>query len=436
MMDLIGKRVVVYGAGKSGLAAYELAREKGASVIIYDDDPHKERATNSVGVFNDADVIVLSPGVCADKDVILDARPEGKTVISELKLASDACVAEQIMVTGTNGKTTTTMLIDAIFKRAGRRSYAVGNIGTPFSAIADKLDATEIAVVEASSFQLESSPGISPDAAVILNIAPDHLERHGSMQKYIAAKSNIFLYQSEQDIAVYNDDDDQIRALLPLMRAQKVPFSLTHPVKGGAYVSSDFVCFDSRPIVHIDDIDMRGKELENVLAATAVAATHGISPFTIGSAITEFSRPAYRRQLVGSKDGIAVYNDSKATNVSSCISACESLDGGVALILGGARREEDFDFLFSKLPADVLYIAACGENAGEISSAAQRAGFSSIGVFDSLALALDSAMQKARGSGAKNVLFSPASKSFDMFDNYAERGKYFDGVCRELGIRK
>ena len=435
-MNLIGKSVVVYGAGKSGLAAYGLAREKGASVTVYDDDPHAARATNSIGVFKDADIIILSPGVSGDKDFILDARLEGKTVVSELEFASDICLAEQIMVTGTNGKTTTTMLIDAILKRAGINSYAVGNIGTPFSSIADKLDATETAVVEASSFQLESSPNISPDIAVILNIAPDHLERHGSMEKYVAAKANIFLRQSSQDIIVYNDDDDEIRALVPQMNAEKVPFSLTHPVKGGAYISSDFVCFDARPVVHIDDIDMRGRELENVLAATAVAAVKGISPFTIGSAVTEFSRPAFRRQYVGSKDGISVFNDSKATNVSSCISACESLEGGIALILGGALREEDFDALFSKLSDKVKAVCVCGENADEILRAASRAGYEGISRFDTISAALDGAMRRARELGLENVLFSPASKSFDLFDNYIERGKFFDGVCRTLGIRK
>ncbi len=434
-MDLYGKNAVVYGAGKSGLSAYALLKDRGANVVLYDDDPRTEFATNSVGVFDKADVIVLSPGVSGDKDFILDARLEGKTVIGELELASEVCLAEQIVVTGTNGKTTTTMLIDSIFKRAGMRSYAVGNIGTPFSAIADKLDATEIAVVEASSFQLETCTSLSPDVAVLLNISPDHLERHGSMQKYVAAKSNVFLRQSSQDIVVYNDDDDEIRALLPQMKAKKVPFSLTHPVKGGAYISSDFVLFDSRPIVHIDDIDMRGKELENVLAATCVAIEHGVSAFTVGSAVTEFSRPAYRRQLVGCKDGIRVYNDSKATNVSSCLSACESMQGAVVLILGGAKREEDLDLLISKLPSSVVAVCAAGENAADIVAAACRASKANVAEYGSIALALDAALAEARKRGAQNVLFSPAAKSFDLFDNYVERGKYFDSVAGELGVR-
>lgn len=173
-MKLVGRNVVVYGAGASGISAYELLREKGARAIIYDDDPTRERATSSIGVFKDADLIVLSPGVNPDKDFLLDARLENKTVTSELNLASSVCVAEQIAITGTNGKTTTTLLIDHILKRAGIHSHAVGNIGVPFSSIADKLDATETAVIEASSYQLENSAGFSPDIAVLLNIKPDH----------------------------------------------------------------------------------------------------------------------------------------------------------------------------------------------------------------------------------------------------------------------
>ncbi len=435
-MELNGKNAVVYGAGASGIAAYELLCAKGAKAIIFDDDPNVGRATNSVGVFSDADIVVLSPGVSAGKDFLLDAKLENKIVISELELASRFCMAEQIAVTGTNGKTTTTMLIDAIFRRAGMPSYAVGNIGTPFSSIADRLDATDIAVIEASSFQLESSLEFSPDTAVLLNITPDHLDRHGSMQKYIAAKSNIFRAQGEQDVVIYNDDDDAIRGLLPDMVAKKVPFSISHPVKGGAYISSDFVCFDARPIACVEDMDLRGRELENVLAATAVAMEHGITPYTIAAALGEFSRPAFRRQLLGSKDGIKVFNDSKATNVFSTLAACESMDGPSVLIVGGAKRAENFSELFSGLPAKIKAIVVCGENGEDILRAARLAGYENISSCENLERALDRALHEARTNGLKNILFSPASKSFDAFDNYEERGKFFSAVAKEMGVRK
>ncbi len=435
-MRLLGKNVVIYGAGVSGLSAYELARERGANVAIYDDDPSKARATSSVGVFDSADVIVLSPGVDSCKDFLVDAELSGKIVMSELELASSLCKAEQIAITGTNGKTTTTMLVDAIFKRAGLPSHAVGNIGTPFSAIADRLDTTEIAVIEASSFQLESSKNFSPEIAVLLNITPDHIDRHGSFEKYVEAKSNIFLRQSPSDAVIFNADDPAIAALQPQMIAKKVPFGLSGPKKGGAYISGGFVCFDGVPVLAVEETDMRGKELENVLAAVAVAALRGVSFFNIAAGIAEFERPDFRRQFVGKSGDISVFNDSKATNISSCISACLGMDGDVVLILGGALRAECFGQLFAALPASVRHICVSGENADAILSAANEADFRDIERYDDIGSALLGALDMAKKLGCKNVLFSPASKSFDLFSGYNERGKFFDACAKAAGVKR
>lgn len=432
-MRLVGKHAVVYGAGMSGVASYELLREKGAKAIIYDDDTGAKRATSSKGVFDGADMIVLSPGVDANKDFILDARLEGAIVMSELALASSLCDAEQIAVTGTNGKTTTTMLIDYVLKRAGLHSHAVGNIGVPFCSIADKLDATEIAVIEASSFQLENSPNFAPDIAVMLNVSPDHLSRHKTMQNYVGAKSNIFLKQSEQDYIVYNADDEEIKALTPQMVAKKVPFSTSHVEIEGAYLSSGFVCFRGKPVVPLEDMDFSGKEIENVLACVAVCMIKGVSPFNIASAITDFSKPPYRRQLCGTIDGIKVYNDSKATNVSACECACECVarEGDFVLILGGQKGEEDFDALFESLKkncADHLKgIVACGQNSDIVFACGVRAGFE-VFVRESLHEAIALALDKAKRCEAKSVLFSPSSKSFDKYSSFEERGRVFDAL--------
>ena len=429
-MRLVGKNVVIYGAGISGLAAYELVREKGAKAIIYDDDATAEHATSSKGVFDGADVIVLSPGVDADKDFLLDARLDNTLVISELSLASKLCDAEQIAITGTNGKTTTTMLIDYILKRAGLHSHAVGNIGVPFCSIADKLDATEIAVIEASSFQLENSPDFSPEVSVLLNIAPDHLSRHKTMQNYINAKANILRSQSEQDIAVYNADDEIIAGIIEQTSAKKVPFSIERIVKDGAYLSSGFACYKGRPVVALDEIDFKGKEVQNVLASIAVCMEKGVSAFCVASAITDFAKPRYRREFTAKIRGISVYNDSKSTNVSACLCACESVEDCV-LILGGQKGEEDFDKLFSDMPAGVKGFVACGENADDIYAEAKGNGFE-VSVRESLADALDCALKKAEEAGVKNVLFSPASKSFDKYKNFEERGRVFDAVAKKL----
>lgn len=431
-MKLIGKNAVVYGAGASGLSAYQLLREKGAKAIIYDDDPNAEHSTHSKGVIDSADIIVLSPGVDGQQDFLLDAKLAGKTVIGELELASECCLAEQIAITGTNGKTTTTSLIDYIFRRAGKSSYAVGNIGTPFSAIADRLDATEIAVIEASSFQLESCIRFSPDTAVLLNIKPDHLERHKSLEKYAKAKANIFLNQSEQDYVIYNADDEIIAEFVPQMTAKKIPFSTSRPVPHGAYVSSGFICFDGEPVLSLEETDMRGAEIENLLATVCVCRVHGISAYNISAGIIEFRRPKYRRQKCGEIGGISVYNDSKSTNVSSCISAAKSMTGDTALILGGAKREENFNDLFKELQDNIKFIAVSGENADEILSCARRAGFESVGCYDDIKSALRGAYDYSKANGCANILFSPGSKSYDKFSGYDMRGKYFDACVSAL----
>ncbi len=424
-MKLIGRNVVVYGAGASGIFAYELLKEKGAKVIVYDDDPTRERATSSVGVFKDADLIVLSPGVNPEKDFLLDARLENKTVTSELNLASSVCVAEQIAITGTNGKTTTTMLIDHILKRAGVHSHAVGNIGVPFSSIADKLDATETAVIEASSFQLENSVGFSPDIAVVLNVKPDHLSRHGSMKNYRNAKANIFHAQGEGDYIVFNADDDIVCDMASEAISQKVPFSLEHIEPTGAYISSNFICFKGNPVLPLDEVDFKGEEVQNVLAAVAVCMTKGASAFCVASALSDFKRPKFRRQLVSIAKGIYVYNDSKSTNVSACICACSGV-GDCTLMLGGCKGGENFESLFARLPENVKAITVQGENADDILRAAKDAGFDDIEKCVNLDEAIATAFDFAKTFECDSILFSPASKSFDLYENFEERGKKFD----------
>jgi len=429
-MKLFNKNVVIYGAGKSGLAAYELVREKGAKAIIYDDNPYAPHATNSKGVVIAADIIVLSPGVDRDNELLRDAALDGKQIISELELASECSIAEQIAITGTNGKTTATMLIDSILKRGGFNSYAVGNIGTPFSALADNLEASDIAVIEASSFQLEGCKNFSPDIAVMLNILPDHLERHKTMENYVEAKAHIFLSQGEQDILVYNDDDEIIRSLLPRARAKKIPFSMTHPVKGGAYISSDFICFDGEPVLTVCESGMCAKELENVLAAVAVGITRGVSAFSTAAAITEFKRPSFRRERVGAVNGIAIYNDSKSTNISACLCACEAMDGDTVLILGGDKRAEDFSELFHNIPDKIKRVVASGANAEDIVSAA--GGKFEIAIAGDIREALEIAFDEANKLGLRNILFSPASKSFDKFSDYKERGRFFETCACDI----
>ena len=434
-MNLTGKTVVVYGAGISGLCAAQLVRDHGGRAIVYDDNPTKHHSTSCTSVFNDCDIVVVSPGVPCGNAHVLDARLEGKQVLSELELASQFCAAEQIAVTGTNGKTTTVMLIDHILKYAHIPSHAVGNIGAAFSSIADKLDAMEVAVIEASSFQLEGARLFSPDIAVMLNISPDHLDRHGNMQRYIGAKANIFLNQSASDTAIYNADDVEVAALEAVMVARKVPFSISRPVDG-AYISSGFVCYKGMPVVETEELDFAGRELENVLAAVAVAAEKGISFYTLAAALHTFKRPDFRRKACGRVRGVNFFNDSKATNVSAAVSAAESMEGDTVMILGGADRGEDLDALFASLPGAVKGAVVTGENAEKMISAAKERGFLNISkspdIFDACADAADMAEEL----GCVNVLFSPSSKSYDNYTSYAERGRAFDAAVERLSRGK
>lgn len=434
-MNLTGKTVVVYGAGISGISAAQLVRDHGGRAVIYDDNPTKSHSTSCTSVFNDCDIVVVSPGVPSGNEHVLDARLGGKQVLSELEFASLFCRAEQIAVTGTNGKTTTTLLIDHILKYARIPSHAVGNVGTAFSSIADKLDAMEVAVIEASSFQLEGARYFAPDIAVMLNITPDHLDRHGNMARYIGAKANVFLRQSESDVAVYNADDANVLSLEPVIRARKVPFSISHPVDG-AYLSSGFVCYRGMPVAEVCDLDFAGRELEDLLAAVAVAVEKGVSLYTVASALHTFRRPEFRRKECGTVDGVKIFNDSKATNVFSTVSAAESMDGGTVLILGGADRGENFAELFSSLPDSVKGAVVTGENAQKIISSARENGFRRITESPDIADACADAVELAHELGCANVLFSPSSKSYDNYTSFVERGRAFDAAVARLGGKK
>lgn len=241
--------------------------------------------------------------------------------------------------------------------------------------------------------------------------------------------------QSEGDTAIYNADDPQIATLLPIIRANRVPFSVSQPVDG-AYISSGFVCFRGAPVIETAELDFAGRELEDVLAAVAVAFVKAVSAYTVASALTSFRRPDFRRKPCGSVSGVEVFNDSKATNVYSTVSATESMEGDTVLILGGADRGEDFGELFRMLPKTVKGIVVTGENADKVLDSARLSGFCparrSAGLADACADALD----MAHALGCRNVLFSPSSKSYDNYSSYTERGREFDAVVARLKDKK
>jgi UDP-N-acetylmuramoylalanine--D-glutamate ligase len=430
-MNLNGKKALVYGLAKSGLSALRLLEKYGALCFGFDDDENKRQSLPQNAVwtndFSAVDIIVVSPSIPLLKPEIMELKLSGKTVISEIELAHNFCNAEIIAVSGTNGKTTTTMLIDEILRAGAIHSVAAGNIGTPFCDVCDSLKCYETAVVEVSSFQLEGIVKFSPDVSVLLNITPDHLDRHKSLDEYIRIKSRLFENQTGCDLAVVNADDINISSIIPSIQAKIVPFSATRIVDG-VYIENGYVKYFGTPVLCSGELNFKGKELENILAAVAVAMEKHIHPFVIACAIKRFKKPAHRLQSVGTAKGKRYIDDSKATNIDATLCACSAIDSPTLLILGGQERGDDFRNLFIKLPKNVRRVFACGENAKSIAHAGRISGFSDIWIFDSF----EACVAASVDCDEDVVLFSPASKSFDRYVSYAERGDHFRRLVGEL----
>lgn len=430
-MNIKGKNVLVYGLGKSGRSALDLCKRQGANCLAFDNDLTKRANLNEnekwESDFSLADVIVLSPGIPATSSEIMDIRLLGKQVISEIELGYQFCNTEIIAVSGTNGKTTTTMLIDEVLRAGAIHTVAVGNIGTPFCDVCDRLKPYETAVVEVSSFQLETVNEFVPDVAVLLNIAPDHLDRHNCFEDYIATKAKLFANQSDCDLAVINDDDEHIAKLKPQIKAKIVPFSLTKKVDG-VYIENGYVRYFDKPVLCADELQFKGLEMENVLAMVAVAMGKNIHPFVIACALKKFIKPEHRIQFVRFAGGKKYINDSKATNINATLCACGTTSNNTLLILGGQEKDDDFRLLFENLPKTITRIFVTGENAKSIEHTAKVMGFRNISVFETL----EESVQSSVSSEEQTVLFSPASKSFDRYKNYAERGKHFAKLVGEL----
>ncbi|MDD4839089.1 MAG: UDP-N-acetylmuramoyl-L-alanine--D-glutamate ligase [Clostridia bacterium] len=430
-MNIKGKNVLVYGLGKSGRSALNLLAHKEANCFAFDDDYEKRALLRNnekwESDFSNVDIVVLSPSISGYRPEIMDLRLLGKQVISEIELGYQFCDAELIAVSGTNGKTTTTMLIDEVLRAGANHSVAVGNIGTPFCELCDGLKTYETAVVEVSSFQLEAINKFSPDIAVLLNITPDHLDRHKSFEDYIATKARLFENQTECDIAVLNMDDENVAKLKNQIIAKIVPFSLTKKVDG-VYIENGYVRYFDTPVLCAEELQFKGRELENVLATVAVAMEKHIHPFVIACAMKRFKRPEHRLQFVRCAGEKKYINDSKATNIDATLCACTTMTNSTLLVLGGQDKDDDFRTLFENLPKNITRIFVTGENAKDIEHSGKYIGFQNITVFDSL----EECVLNTVGAEEQTVLFSPASKSFDRYKNYAERGKHFCQLVENL----
>jgi len=439
------KHVVVAGGGRSGLAATELLVSRGARVTVSDaapfageDQVRRLGAAVEIGahrpeLFASADLIVLSPGVPSTQDAIQAARRAGVPVIGEIELASRWLSGRVIAITGTKGKSTTTTLAARMLQEAGFEVTAGGNLGTALSAQVPQSRPESLHVVEVSSFQLEGTQTFHPWIAVLLNLSPDHLDRHASFEEYGEAKAQIFAHQTAQDWAVVNADDPAALMLARAGRARRFDFALETNVSDGvALVGSDIVCRQggtAAPLVPLSSVRVPGRHLlGDVLAAAAVGCVAGVPPAAMRRAVEGFHGLEHALERVAEIDGVQYVNDSKATNIASARRAIESFDGSVVVIMGGRFKGGRFDDLRDVVAQRVSGVVTIGEAAPLI--AAALGDLVPVHHAGSMADAVRAAHAMVPSPGV--VLLAPACSSFDMFHDYADRGRAFKDEVQKL----
>jgi UDP-N-acetylmuramoylalanine--D-glutamate ligase len=450
-MELKNKRVLVVGIGKSGISAAMFLRGVGARVTVSDTRSAValaeqipalldagimvESGGHGLLTFRRQDLIVVSPGVPIDTAEVKQAIGYGLPVIGELELACRFLKGGIVAVTGSNGKTTTTSLIGKIFADAGLPTQVGGNIGLPvIELIADSTDET-VNVLEVSSFQLETTEQFHPRIAIILNITPDHLDRHGSFEKYVAAKEKIFANQTSADALVLNADDRTTQMGAGRTKANVYWFSGTKVVRQGAFVRDGVVCWiekeggKAEPILPLAEIGLKGAHnVENVLAAVCAARLSTIPAETIRASVAAFKAVEHRLEYVRTAKGVEYFNDSKATNVDAAIKAVVSFAGCVHLILGGKDKDSDYTQMNEVLSDRVKAVYTIGSAAEKIER--QLAGVVKIVTAGTLAAAVARAAEASVAGDV--VLLAPACSSFDQFENYEHRGRVFRQLVMDL----
>ena len=452
IQSLKGKKVLIVGLGKSGKAAAKALNEAGAKVSVQDSKTSDKLDTQFIQYMQNEgitaylgsvpedmtsfDMLVLSPGVPPTLAHIEEARKAGIEITGELEMAYRLGEGQFIAITGTNGKTTTTTLVGEIFKAAGRDTAVVGNIGSPVVAEAAGSKEDKWFITEVSSFQLETTSWFRPVVSSILNLTPDHLNRHGTMEAYGAAKARIAAEQGPDEFLIINLDDPLAYALKDGTAATVIPFSRKTVPAAGAYLdgtrimvrgldgTDHFIC-DRSELKIIGD-----HNVENVLAASAIAFFAGIDPEIISAAVREFPGVEHRIEFSGNVDGVDYFNDSKGTNVDAAVIALKALKDGVILIAGGDGKSQDFTELANHFKGCVEALVLLGRDAPIIEEAARKAGFTNIYNCKDMPSCVRKAAELAKPG--QKVLLSPACASWDMYDNFEQRGRHFKECVKEM----
>ncbi len=448
LMELKDKRVLVVGLGKSGVASALFLKAHGARVTVSDtksgDELRNEIPTlldhgitvetggHGERTFREQDLIVVSPGVPVDAPLLAQARSWGELVIGEIELAAQFLPGPIVAITGSNGKTTTTTLTGKILVSGGLPTLVGGNIGTPAISLTEQATSETVIVLEVSSFQLETIQTFRPKVAVVLNVTPDHLDRHRTFETYVDAKARMFENQQSTDFAVLNEDDPTCASLAARTKARVFWFSRQKEVKQGAWVREGNILFrngeQQREIMLASEIPLKGAHnLENVLAAVCAGALMGCEPENIRQAVRDFKAVEHRLEFVATIRGVDYYNDSKATNVDATIKALESFPANIHLILGGKDKGSDYSVLNDLLRQRVKRVYTIGAAAAKIES--QIKGTEVVH-----AETLENAVRKANAIAEPGdvVLLAPACASFDQFKNYEQRGQVFKEIVKGL----
>jgi UDP-N-acetylmuramoylalanine--D-glutamate ligase len=430
-MNLEGAKAVVVGMARSGVAAAELLLEKGARVRAVDQKPVSVPGIpveiQTGASFADADLIVLSPGVPADLEELETARRRGVPVIGDLELASWFLQGGIAGITGSNGKTTTTALAGHILKASGIAVQVGGNIGTPPSSMVKTSCPGQWNVLELSSFQLETIRSFHARIGAALNVTPDHLDRHYSMDRYAAAKARLFENQTPDDFAVLNADDPLTRGYANA--ATVVWFSLKERASTGACMAGECILLEGEPLMEAREVPLRGRHnIENTMAAALVAHLAGARRDQIRAAVMTFPGVEHRLELVRELNGVTWYNDSKATNVDATLKAIAAFPGGLWIILGGKDKGSDYSPLAEPLRQKARAVLLIGAAADKIEAQLNGAApMLRCGTLDAAVMAA-----RARACRGETVLLAPACASFDQFENFEHRGREFKRLVREL----
>ena len=451
-MNLSGKKVLVFGSGKSGIGAAELLGQVGACPVMYDGNAdidkeavlHKLTYAKNMEIYGgelpetvrkSLDLVVLSPGVPTDLPLVKSFYQQGLPVWGEVELAYRVGKGRVLAITGTNGKTTTTALLGKIMSDAEPSVFVVGNIGTPYTSRALEMKEDSVTVAEISSFQLETIEDFAPEVSAILNITEDHLNRHHTMEEYIRVKELIVKNQKAENYCVLNYEDEVLREFGRNIVPKTVYFSSERKLDEGIYLEDGRIILktekDEIPVVHTDELKLLGKHnFENVMAAVAMAFYAGVPMESIRKSICEFTAVEHRIEYVMEKNGVVYYNDSKGTNPDAAIKGIQAMNRPTILIGGGYDKGSCYDEWLNSFDGKVRYLVLIGQTREKIRDAAERLGVCPCILCEDLEEAVKVCAGKARPGDA--VLLSPACASWGQFDNYEQRGDMFKEYVRRL----